>query len=129
NPDATQAPTGYSPAQLHSAYQLPTSSPVAQTIDIVDAYDDPTIAADLNYFSSYYGLPSCTVANGCFKKVNQNGVAGSYPRADAGWSLEIALDVETAHAICQNCKILLVEASSNSFANLEAAVNTAAAMG
>jgi subtilase family serine protease len=43
--------------------------------------------------------------------------------------MEIALDVEVAHAICPNCKILLVEANSNSLANLAAAVNTAAKLG
>ena len=59
----------------------------------------------------YYGLPACTTANGCFKKVNQTG-GTFYPLKDPGWALEIALDVETAHAICQNCKILLVEATS-----------------
>ena len=61
--------------------------------------------------STQYGLPACTTANGCFRKVNQTG-GTSYPATNTGWGLEIALDVETAHAICQNCKILLVEASS-----------------
>ena len=42
-----------------------------------------------------------------------------------GWDIEIALDVETVHAICQNCKIVLVEAVDNPFANLEAAVDRA----
>ena len=48
---------------------------------------------------------------------------------DTGWGLEIALDVQVAHAICQNCRINLFEANSNSFANLQTAVNTAAAKG
>jgi len=58
--------------------------------------------------------------------VNQTG-GSNYPRKDAGWSLEIALDVETVHAICPNCKILLVEATTTSFANLIAAEDYAAA--
>jgi len=58
--------------------------------------------------------------------VNQTG-GSTYPRKDAGWSLEIALDVETVHAICPNCKILLVEATTTSFANLIAAEDYAAA--
>ncbi len=128
-PLASTSPTGYGPAEFHSAYNLPTSAPVAQTIAIVDAYDDPKIESDLAAYSAHYGLPACTTANGCFKKVNQSGVQGSYPNANSGWSLEIALDVETAHAICQNCKILLVEAKTNSLANLEAGVNTAANLG
>ncbi|MGN6189451.1 MAG: S53 family peptidase [Conexibacter sp.] len=128
-PQITPAPAGYGPAQFRTAYNLPSGAPSAQTIAIVDAYDSPTVASDLNAYSSAYGLPQCTTANPCFKKVNQNGVAGSYPRKDAGWALEIALDVEIAHAVCPNCKILLVEASSNSLSNLAAAVSTAARLG
>jgi subtilase family serine protease len=128
-PHVTPAPAGYGPAQFRTAYNLPSGAPSAQTIAIVDAYDSPTIAGDLNAYSSAYGLPQCNTANPCLKKVNQNGVAGSYPRKDAGWALEIALDVEIAHATCPNCKVLLVEASSNSLSNLAAAVNTAARLG
>jgi subtilase family serine protease len=69
------------------------------------------------------------VTTACFQKLNQDGKASPLPRTNAGWALEISLDVEIAHAICQDCKILLVEAKSNSFSNLAAAVNTAAAMG
>jgi len=92
----------------------------------VDAYDDPNIESDLGVFSGYYSLPSCTTSNGCFKKVNQTG-GTKYPRANSGWALEISLDVEIAHALCPNCKILLVEASSNSFSNLLAAEDYARA--
>jgi len=121
-------PHGLSPAQLVGAYSLPATAPGTQTIGIVDAYDDPNIEADLAVYSAQYGLPPCTTANGCFRKVNQSG-GTSYPTANAGWSLEIALDVETAHAICPNCKILLVEATTNSFTNLGTAVNRAVTMG
>ncbi|MGZ4317631.1 MAG: S53 family peptidase, partial [Gaiellaceae bacterium] len=71
-------------------------------------------------FSGQFGLPPCTTANGCFTKVNQTG-GTSYPRKDAGWALEISLDIQWAHAIAPGATILLVEASSNSFANLLAA--------
>lgn len=129
SPKTTTAPAGYGPAQFRTAYNLPSAAATAQTIAIVDAYDDPTVASDLNAYSSTYGLPQCNSANPCFKKVNQNGVVGSYPSANSGWALEVSLDVEIAHAICPNCRILLVEASSASFANLETAVNTAARLG
>jgi subtilase family serine protease len=129
-PRATTAPKGYGPAQFRGAYALPTSAPAGQTIAIVDAYDDPTIAADLNTYSSQFGLPLCNSANPCFQKVNQSGSAsGPFPRSDSGWSLEISLDVEVAHAVCPNCRILLVEASSNSLSNLSSAVTTAARLG
>jgi subtilase family serine protease len=131
NPLAGTTPpaTAYGPAQFHGGYALPTTSPNAQTVAIVDAYNDPNAEADLATYDSYYGLPACTTANGCFKKVSQTGSTTSLPATDAGWALEISLDVQTAHQICQNCKILLVEASSASMANLGAAVNEAVALG
>ncbi len=43
-----------------------------------------------------------------------------------GWSLEMSLDIEMAHAICQNCHIVLVEAENSGYASLEAAEGTAA---
>ena len=130
SPKAARGPSGYGPAQFHGAYGLGTTAPASQTIAIVDAYDDPTIASDLNTYDSTYGLPACTTSNGCFTKVNQNGQAGPYPKANSGWALEIALDVETAHEICQvNCRVVLVEASSTSNADLNAAENEAVKLG
>ena len=127
SPSVTTTPAGYGPAQLHSAYNLPlTANGVAPTIGIVDAYNDPNIEADLARYSTQYGLPQCTTLNGCFKKVNQTG-GTNYPQTNSGWALEIALDVEVAHATCQNCKILLVEATNNSFTNLLAAEDYATA--
>jgi subtilase family serine protease len=78
-------------------------------------------------FSKQFGLPDCTTANGCFKKVNQRG-GNTYPRKDSGWALEISLDVQTVHAVCPKCKILLVEADTNSLSNLSAAVDYAASV-
>jgi subtilase family serine protease len=126
NPVATTAPSGYGAGQFRTAYGLPSASTatVKPTIAIVDAYDDPAAESDLGVYSSQFGLPACTTANGCFKKVNQTG-GSSYPRGDHGWSLEISLDVQVAHGICPDCKILLVEAKTNSFTNLMAAVDYA----
>ena len=125
NPNATIAPTGYGPAQFRGAYGLTTPAGwTTQTMGIVDAYDDPQAENDLNVYSRTYGLPACTTANGCFKKVNQYG-GTSYPRKNQGWALEISLDIQVAHAGCPNCKILLVEATSNSYTNLLAAVDYA----
>ena len=133
-PVTTTTPTGLRPAQFHSAYNLPTQAPVPQTIALVVAYDWPTAKADLDVYNSTFGLPafpscSATITTSCFQKVNQNGTASPLPSVDAGWAQETAIDVETAHGICQNCKILLVEATSAGFANLAAAENTAAALG
>jgi subtilase family serine protease len=128
NPAATASPTGLSPSTIKSAYSFPTSSTAGagQTVAIVDAYDDPTAESDLGVFSAQFGLPACTTANRCFAKVNQAG-GTSYPRKNAGWALEIALDIEWAHAIAPGAHILLVEASSNSNANLYAAEDYAKA--
>jgi hypothetical protein len=126
-PDATPAPAGLVPATIRSAYGFP-SAPTAGsgwTIALVDAFDDPTAESDLATFSSQFGLPPCTTANGCFAKVDQSG-GTSYPAADQGWALEISLDVQWAHAVAPGAKILLVEASSSSLSDLLTAEGYAA---
>lgn len=127
-PDASTAPVGLSPVQMKAAYGFSTSNTAGanMTIAIVDAYNLPTAENDLNVFSAQFNLPACTTANGCFKKVSQTG-GTKYPRYNSGWGLEIALDIEWAHAIAPGAKILLVEASSNSFTNLLTAEDYAAA--
>jgi subtilase family serine protease len=121
-------PSGLTPSQTRHFYGFDqiANQGAGQTIAIVDAYDDPNIEADLGVFNSQFGLPVCTTKNGCFKKVYSSG---SQPRSDAGWSLEISLDVEWAHAIAPQAKIVLVEAASNSFADLMVAVDVAVANG
>ncbi|HEU0028862.1 MAG TPA: S53 family peptidase [Ktedonobacterales bacterium] len=128
HPNAS-SPSGYNPADLQSAYNLPSSTAGAgQTVAIVDAYDDPNAESDLAVYRSTFGLPACTTANGCFRKVNQTG-GTKMPRANGGWAQEISLDLDMVSAICPNCHILLVEASSSSMTNLGTAVNEAAALG
>jgi subtilase family serine protease len=122
-------PSGYTPSDLRSAYALPSASNGAgQTVAIVDAYDDPNAAADLATYRSQFGLQACTTANGCFRKVSQTG-STNLPRANGGWAEEISLDLDMASAVCPNCHILLVEASSASMTNLGSAVNEAAKLG
>ncbi len=121
-------PTGYGPADLRGAYNLTSMGSSTQTIAIVDAMDDPTAEADMNAYRANYGLPACTSASGCFRKVNQSG-GTTYPAADAGWALEISLDLDMASAICPSCKILLVEGSSASFTDLATSVDRAATLG
>ncbi|MFI0512341.1 peptidase S8 [Streptomyces sp. WSLK1-5] len=133
SPKASSAtPTGYGPSDLQDAYGLTDAAAnngSGETIAIVDAYDDPNAAADLATYRSYYGLPACTTANGCFKKVSQTGSTTSLPAADSGWAGEISLDLDMVSAIAPNAKILLVEASSASMANLGKAVNEAVSLG
>jgi PKD repeat protein len=122
---------GLTPAQLASAYEYDNAlGGTGQTVGIVDAYDDPKIEEDLAKFDSYYGLSACTHEDGCFEKVGQTGSAKSLPAADtSGWSVETSLDVETVHSVCPNCRILLVEADSESYEDLAAAVDEAVKLG
>jgi subtilase family serine protease len=129
-PQATSSPIGgYSPSQLQNAYSLPSATAGSgQTVAVVDAYDDPNAELDLAVYRALFGLPACTTANGCFKKVDQNG-GTNYPLANSSWAEEISLDLDMVSAICPNCNILLVEASSASFTNLGTAVDTAVNLG
>src|SRR5262249_29130247 len=86
-----------------------------QTIAIVDAYDDPNIAADLKSFSKAFVLPQMDGKNGdpTLKVIGQDGgnvPPGAAPKGGP-FAFETAMDVEWAHAIAPRANILLVEAS------------------
>jgi hypothetical protein len=126
--------TALTPADLQSAYNLPSATAgKGQTVAVVDAYNDPDAASDLAVFRSQYGLPPCTTANGCFRKVNQEGQQGNYPPpspADDDWSLEESLDLDAVSSACPNCHILVVEADNDTrLADLGAAVDEAVKLG
>ncbi len=125
--------SGLTPAELQSAYKLPSSTAGSgQTVALVDAYDDPTAESDLATYRSAYGLPPCTSASGCFQKVNQTGGTSYPPRPkaeDGDWDLEESLDLDMVSAVCPHCHILLVEASSSSFSDLTTAEHEAASLG
>lgn len=129
--DASEAiaVSGYGPSSIRSAYKLPsTTAGFGQTVAIVDAYNDPNAAKDLAVYRTHFALPACTTTSGCLKIVNQNG-GTTLPANNGGWAQEISLDLDMASAVCPNCHILLVEASSASLANLGTAVNTAVKLG
>ena len=113
------------PTQLKAAYGITGTSGAGRTVAIVDAYGYPNLERDLSVYRSYYGMPSCTTANGCLRIVDQNG-GSNLPRTNTSWDQEQALDVDAVSATCPDCHILVVQASSNSLANLAAAVNQAA---
>src|SRR6185369_8113914 len=124
-------PVGYGPAQLRSAYAVPAGT--GGRVAVIGAYDNPSAKADLDTYSTNFGLPklpSCTNATqgGCFAKYDQRG-GTIYPFRDRGWALETSLDVQTVHAVCPTCRIDLVEASSASIANLMTAVDRAVTLG
>lgn len=121
NKPGPRPPSGETPATIRAVYNLPSPGG-SGTIAIVDAFDYATAENDLNVFSQQFGLPACTTANGCFKKVFARG---TQPQGNCGWGQEAALDIEWAHAMAPNAKIALVEAASNSFTDLFQAVDVA----
>jgi hypothetical protein len=123
---------GYSPAQVLHAYGFDVAASsigavggdgAGQTIAIVEAYNDPTLASDLHVFDQKFGLadpPS-------LKLVDENG--GNYvPPSNSVWSSETSLDVEWAHAVAPMANIVVVQAESAELGNLLTAVNTARQM-
>ncbi len=109
-------PSGFGAADLQAAYKLDTSKGTGQTIAVVDAYNYPNADADLQKYRTQMGLPACTVANGCFKIVNQSGKASPLPAnapANDDWTVEAALDLDMASAACPKCKLILVEADDD----------------
>ncbi|MDA8040515.1 MAG: hypothetical protein M0Z69_15470 [Actinomycetota bacterium] len=105
-----------------------TATGSGQTVAIIDWRNDPTIASDLGVFDSHYRLATCTIANGCLNVLDQNGAA-SPPPPDEGGAGEISLDVETVHAVCQKCRIDMIEVDDSSNPSVETGVNEAVKLG
>jgi subtilase family serine protease len=111
----------YDPYQMRHAYNIDTLinagfTGKGKTIVIVDAFQDANLIDDLNYFNSFYGLPSLNGLGGknnpklgTFKQIAPYGLGP----VDDGWAGEITLDVEWAHAIAPGANITLVLAKSN----------------
>jgi subtilase family serine protease len=125
-PQVMAGPTGLGPSQIQSAYKLGGLDGAGRTVALVDAYNDPKAASDLATYRQAYGLPACTVANGCFKQVNQSGATSPLPTGDYGWAEEESLDLDAVSSACPTCHIALVEANSASNDDLAAAENAAA---
>lgn len=122
-PNATTTySSGYAPADLVKAYSIPRNGST-NTIAIVDAYASPTAQSDLNAYRSQFGLGPITIT-----QYNQSG-GTTLPAGDTGWGQEEALDLDMASAACPTCAIIYVGGNSSSFADLSAAVKTAAAKG
>ena len=123
---STPGPHGLFPAQIKAAYgfNATPNQGQGQIIGIVDAYDNPNAEADLQVYDTQFGLPTCTTQNGCFTKIKVGN-----PPGDTGWGLEISLDIQQAHGLAPAAKVILVEANSNSFDDLLAAVDAAVAAG
>ena len=143
-----QFPVGYLPTDIQTGYGINkimfgsvVGDGTGQTIAIVDAYDDPAFVnstaagfatSDLAQFDAQVGIsdpPS-------FTKVNEEGQTSPLPKTDpagagnpnGNWEIEEALDVEWAHGIAPGASIILVEATTDSNADLFTAVETAATL-
>jgi len=120
------------PSQVATAYGLPSPNNLGSgAIAVVDAYNYPNALDDFNKFSSTYSLPtesSSQVTSPSNKALQVVYATGSKPTNDASWSLEMAVDIEWAHAMAPNAKIYLVEAKSTALGDLAAAVNIAKAL-
>ncbi len=116
---AASYPIGFTPAQIRQAYNLPSTGGEGTTIAIVDAYTAPNIQTDLTVFSAQFNLPLPTTSN---FEIHQMVTPLN---TDYNWAMETTLDVEWAHAIAPEAKILLVQAKSPSMTDLLAAVDWA----
>ncbi|MFF5860019.1 carboxypeptidase regulatory-like domain-containing protein [Streptomyces sp. NPDC012751] len=125
---AAQTPPGLGPQDLRNAYSLPADGGAGQTIAIVDAHDNPQAEADLAVYRAQYGLPPCTTANGCFRKVDQRG-GTDYPAPNDMWAGEIALDLDMVSAVAPRAHILLVETDNDGLDRLAAGVDKAVELG
>jgi hypothetical protein len=128
---AASHPSGLSPADIAAAYKLPTGRNPHETVAVVEAFQTPKLAANLAVYRSHYGLGACKESTGCLRVVNEKGNASPLPASavPSGWDVETMLDVSMVSAVCPHCKILVVEARNDSYANLAAAENTAARLG
>jgi subtilase family serine protease len=113
------SPRGILPSEFKAAYgfnHIPNQGQ-GQTIALVDAFKDPNITSDLAFYANYFHLAPC----------NFQVVIVGNPIEGQGWDLEESLDVEQACALAPHANIILVEANSNSFDDLLAAVAVASA--
>jgi len=124
----SQRTLGLTPSDLQSAYKLPSTGGTGKIVAVVDAFDAPTIESDLVTYRSTFNLPPCASATGCFRKVDQRG-GSSFPAADSNWAAEISLDVEMVSAVCPDCRIVLLEADSDTNTDIAQALVTAIGMG
>jgi hypothetical protein len=126
----------YGPADLESAYKLTFSSAargIGETVAVVDAYNDPHAAHDLAVYRAAWDLPACDSATGagCVTVDDERGARHPLPAVDptGSWEVEESLDMDMVSAICPNCHILLVEASSAELTDIGEAEDTAVRLG
>ena len=121
----------FTPTSMQNSYNLGPlyaagHSGQGVTIAIIDSFGNPNMASDLQVFNNQMGLPhmcgepgaSCASGTPTFQHVFWNGktmVKAPPPKSNGVgiqtrniWALEVALDVEWAHAIAPQANILNV---------------------
>jgi subtilase family serine protease len=126
-PSSTPLASAFTPMDIQQAYGLAGLSSSGRTVAIVDAYGYSTLESDLATYRSNYGLPACTIANGCLQILDEHG-GHNLPPNDSGWDVEQALDVDAVSAACPDCKIVMLQGAAATFADLETAEDTAAGL-
>ena len=124
--------TCYDPYQMRHAYNIDKLISAGfdgkgKTIVIIDAFQSPNIVQQLNFYNSFYGLPSLNGLGGATNpnlgtstQLAPDGLTPFVP-SDANmsrWAQEISLDVMWAHAIAPGANITLVLAKSNADADI-----------
>jgi subtilase family serine protease len=120
----------YTPQDIKTAYNFPSNlDGSGQTIVIVDAFGSPSVASDLNAFDRIFGLQApafFTVvcpAGGC-PTLDLSG-SNAQSLNEIGWTQEIALDTQWAHAMAPAANIILAVATSDDNFALNAALQNA----
>lgn len=120
----------YDPYQMRHAYQTDLLinegfTGAGHTIVIIDAFQSPTLLSDIDGFNSTFGLPGRKT--GYFQQIAPNGLTPFNPSSadEQGWTGEISLDVEWAHAIAPGAHIVLVLAKSDQDSDIINAINYA----
>lgn len=127
---ATTTPEGLSPSELQQAYGFQSAAGGSgQTVAVVTPYNDTDLASDLAAYRSQYGMTPCTVANGCLEVASETGSTTSLPGTSSAWIAPVAESTDMISAICPNCHILVVEASTATMTDLGPAENEAVTLG
>lgn len=117
----------YGPQQIRAAYDIQPLldkgiTGAGRTIVIIDAFQSPTIKNDLTVFDKVFGIPDPTL-----NIIAPDGLTPFDPNNadEVGWSGEITLDVEWAHAVAPGATIDLVLSKSDMDADILSATKYA----
>ena len=135
SPKALVEPNGksvFGAKALRKAYGITALGLGSRTIAIVDAYHAGSALSDLNTYRTTFGfspIPACSGGSGqCFSQLRSDGSQASGQTTDEGWAQETLLDIEMATAMCPNCSIAVVEATTAAFQDFNDAVNLASSL-